>query len=542
MHRLVHGMVIAFLLIGVSSTVAQSIAQSQGVDPRVDYAALADYGPWDDRNYQLNKDDLELLGENEQELSVRAPLFYRVELRRRFDNLSTSGPVQYPRSTLPRFLTEYGGFLVDGMLYRNIKLVDGRFAVDTKVPYMAKDLYEEEKTKALDGNVRVTSPNGGAESAVAINPVDPDLVIAGSNGPGSGQKMHYSTDGGETWNAAGALPLGGTCCDPTVVWSSDGSKAYSATLGGSQVYIYRSADGGQTWSDLDTEVGNDPRRELGSGTDKEYLHVDIDSTSCLDTIYLTWHEGNVMQYSRSTDSAHTWTSPVDMSSGSAENGIGSDIASDLNGKVYYFWPAYNSQKILLKTSGDCGVSFGSTIEVGTTQASFDFPIPSIDIRNAFVYVSADVDLTSGTYGGSIYAAWTDSTATTTGTAANNHARIQVAYSRDAGDTWNVSTPHETGDMDTVDRWHQWLAVGDDGTVHVVYYDTRNDPSRTSVDMYWSYSTDGAVTWSAPAKLTTEISPHMEDGFQFGDYNGLDVVMSEFITVFTDNRNESGGGA
>ncbi|MCP4899231.1 MAG: exo-alpha-sialidase, partial [bacterium] len=206
------------------------------------------------------------------------------------------------------------------------------------------------------------------------------------------------------------------------------------------------------------------------------------------------------------------------------------------------WPAYNSQKILLKTSGDCGVSFGSTIEVGTTQASFDFPIPSIDTRNAFVYVSADVDLTGGTYGGSIYAAWTDSTAATTGTAANNHARIQVAYSRDAGDTWNVSTPHETGDMDTVDRWHQWLAVGDDGTVHVVYYDTRNDPSRTSVDMYWSFSTDGAVTWSTPAKLTTEISPPMEDGFQFGDYNGLDVVMSEFITVFTDNRNESGGGA
>ena len=85
--------------------------------------------------------------------------------------------------------------------------------------------------KFLNGEVRITSPNGAAESAIKINPVNTDLVIAGSNGPGSGQVMHYSTDGGETWNGAAALPGGGTCCDPTVDWSSDGTLAYTATLG-----------------------------------------------------------------------------------------------------------------------------------------------------------------------------------------------------------------------------------------------------------------------------------------------------------------------
>jgi BNR/Asp-box repeat len=529
--------VIIFLFAGAVS--AQTIVQSRGVDARVDYASLLEYGPWDDRNYKLNQDDLALLGENELELSIRAPLFYRIEIRKRFANVPTEGPSQYPRSTLPRFLTEYGGFLIDGMLYRQMGLDGNRFSIDTSKPWKSQEEYENAGGKSLTGDVRVTSPVGAAESAVAICPTNPDLVVAGSNGPGSGQNMHYSADGGETWSAAAALPYGGTCCDPTVAWSSDGTKAYTATLG-SNVYIYRSADGGQNWDDLVNEPGSDARREVGSGVDKEYLHVDtLAGSACLDTVYLTWHEGNTMMFSRSIDMAHTWSPKVVMST-STQRGIGSDITSDTSGRVHYIWPGTTSKKIYIRSSTDCGVTWGSAIEIASTQAGFDFPIPSMDNRYAWVYVGAGADLSNGAYGGSIYASWTDTTAPDGSSATANHARIQVAYSRDGGATWNISTPHETDDMESVDRWNQWLAVGLDGTVHVVFYDTRNDPTRTSVDLYWSTSTDGGVSWGTPAKLSSEISPHMEDGFQFGDYNGLDVVMSELIAVFSDNRNESGG--
>ena len=541
MHRI--PVIAALLLCAAAAGSAQTIVQSQGVDARVDYAALAEIGPWDDRNYQVTQSDLELLGENEAELSVRIPVFYRVELRRQFGDLPTSGPVQYPRSALPRFLIGYGGFLIDGVLYRDLKQEGGRFVVDTSNPWMTEAEFNDGGLKSLTGDVRVTNPTGGSESAVAINPVDPDIVISGSNGPSSGQQMQYSSDGGETWNVAGALPLGDTCCDPTVAWSSDGSKAYAATLGWSNArnFVYRSADNGLTWTDLDTEPGADPRREIGSGTDKEYLHVDTHATSaCLDNVYLTWHEGNILKFSYSSDMAHTWSTPVSLSSGYAERGIGSDITSDSNGNVYYFWPAMNSKKILLRRSDDCGVSFAPTVDVASTQAAYDFPVPSMSSRRVFVYVSAAADLTGGAYGGSVYAAWSDSTGPTSNSAINNHGRIQVAYSRDGGATWNTSTPHETADANTVDRWHPWIAVGADGTVHAIYYDTRNDPTRTSVDLYWSYSTDGAVTWSAPELMTSEISPSINDGFQFGDYNGLDVVMNELIAIFTDNRNESGG--
>ncbi len=542
MRQMVIVALVGFALLAPTIASSQVVVQSRGVDSRVDYSSLLEYGPWDDRNFDLTEEDLGLLGGNELDLNVQIPVFYRVQLRKENPGLLRSGPVQYPRSALPRFFIEYGGFLVDGKIYRAVRLVGGQLAVDmSKAAAMTEEQFVA--SKALMGDVRVTSPTGAAESAIAINPLDPNRVIAGSNGPGYGQVMHYSNDGGVSWQQAAALPLGNTCCDPTVAWSSDGTKAYTVTLG-SGVWFYRSADYGATWSDLTNEAGSDPRREFGaSWSDKEYLHVDLaPGSGCLDTLYVTWHEDGTMKFARSSDRGHTWSSPATLSSGSSQAGIGSDITSDKEGNVYYVWPAYDTRKIWVRKSTDCGANFAPVVEVATSVASYDFPVPSMNTRRVFLYIAAAADLSDGPYGGSLYVSWTDTTAPASNTPANNHARIQVAYSRDGGSTWApATTPHETDDAASVDRWHQWLAVGPDGTVHAVFYDTRRDPSRESVDLFWSTSTDGAQTWSVPIRLTSEQSPAINDGFEFGDYNGMDVVMNDLIAIFTDNRNESGGG-
>ena len=52
--------------------------------------------------------------------------------------------------------------------------------------------------------------------------------------------------------------------------------------------------------------------------------------------------------------------------------------------------------------------------------------------------------------------------------------------------------------------------------------------------------DGGQTWAAPSRVTSEMSPNIADGFEFGDYNGLDIVGNDLIAIFTDNRNEGGG--
>jgi len=523
-----------------------AVVQARGADSRVDYASLLSYGPWDDRNYSLTQEDLDLLSESERERPMQIPVFFRVELRRRFPELRRTGLVQYPHSSYQKFRIHHGGYLVDGKIYTKVVRADGELRVLLESG-VEEEEFRTEQQKYLNGEIRLTFPSGAVESAIAISPADPNIVAAGVNGPFGGQVMYYSTDGGESWNLSQPLPGGGTCCDPTVDFSSDGEFAYSATLPGgffaTGIYFYRSGDGGRTWDDLEDVTPGDPRREIGIGfADKEYIHVDKHPKSPFkDNIYATWHLGNEMKFGRSVDFGHTWGVQT-ISNGDSELGVGSDIVTDKSGNIYYFWPAYNSRLIKMRKSTTGGANFEQTTNVGATEGSFIFPIPVMNTRGVFIYVSADADLSEGPFADSIYAAWTDSTDATTGAPSENHARIQVAYSRDGGESWAISTPHETADEEYVDRWHHWLSVGPDGTVHIVYYDTRRDPSRQSVDLFYSFSVDGAATWSDPERVTSEISPEIDDGFEFGDYNGLDSVLNNIIAVYTDNRNEGGGGS
>ena len=381
----------------------------------------------------------------------------------------------------------------------------------------------------VTGEVKITSPQGAEETAISVNPVNTNYVIAGSNGPGSGQKMWRSSDAGLTWSSAISLP-GNTCCDATVGWSTDGLIAYTASLTncGSScgVQFYRSFDYGQTWSAGVSLVA--------SGSDKEYLHVDSYAGSPYkDNIYVSWHQSNVQKFARSTDKGQTFSTPQTLDS--AFKGIGSDITSDKLGNVYYFFPSTGGSQIRVVKSTDGGATFAASgVKVATTAASFDFPLPSMATRNAFIYVAADADLSNGPYANSIYAAWSD-TYGPEGSAATNHARVQVGYSRDGGATWTVTNPHPTSDSQTVDRYQQWMKVDDWGRVHVVYQDTRNSANRTGIDIYYSISEDGAQTWSEPQRLTTATSPKINTSMEWGDYNGMDMAMNDIIAIYTDNR-------
>ncbi|MBL7827229.1 MAG: HYR domain-containing protein [Saprospiraceae bacterium] len=532
----------AFLfLLCIEPASAQVISQRKGVDQSIQYETVKRFGPWDDRNYQLTAADLQLLAPNENELSDPIPAFFRVELRKRNPNLPRTGEAQYPRSALQLYIHEHGGYLYNNKMYNKLEMENGFMKIKESPDEPSEKDFDP--SRFLAGELRITTPIGAAESAIKINPVDPNRVIAGVNGPTNQQDMFFSTDGGETWTLSN-LPLGNTCCDPTVDWSSNGQTAYAAALGfnaGSiAVWFYRSSDFGQTWTDLNNVTPGDPRRELTTGnSDKEFLHVDKHVGSPFrDNVYLTWHNANVMQFARSTDQGNTWTTT---SFDADPRGIGSDITTDRNGNIYYFYPATTTRQILLKRSTDGGATFpAGTILVSNTNGGFDFPIPSMETRRAWIYVSADSDLSNGPFGGSIYACWTDTYGAESATAADNHTRVLVAHSRDGGNTWTVVTPHPTADQNTVDRWNPWMAVGRDGTVHVIYYDTRHSVNRTGVDLYYSFSTDGGQTFSTPKRLTSETSPNLTDLFEFGDYNGLDHVVCQ-IAIYTDNRDEGGVG-
>ena len=63
------------------------IDQSKGIDQRINYNSLVDFGPWDDRNYKITLDDLSFLSPIEKTFKDPIPAFFRIELRKTIPSL-----------------------------------------------------------------------------------------------------------------------------------------------------------------------------------------------------------------------------------------------------------------------------------------------------------------------------------------------------------------------------------------------------------------------------------------------------------------------
>ncbi|WP_395375382.1 hypothetical protein [Marinicella sp. W31] len=523
--------IVLILVLCAFITAQAEIRQELGVDQRVNYADLTKYGPWDDRNYQVTLEDLAVIPANDQYLA-NVPVFFKVLARKDNPKIGEF----YPRSLYQAFLIHYGGLMVDGIWYKE---GIGRFYHPDTHPD-GKPIKQRGALLDPDAEIPLSVlSEAGNETTIEFNPTNNNNAVAGINAA-AGQTMYYSSDGGDTWTISQVNPTG-SCCDPTVDWSSDGSLVYQAELfncgfGGCGVRASVSSDQGVTWGPFFDIVDD-------GASDKEFIHVDRSPGSPYqDNIYITYHTGNVMQFAKSEDMGATWTTPVAFNTNGEDTGIGSDITTDSAGNVYYFYPGLNGSGINLLKSTDGGDTFGAPIQVSTIRGRFDFPIPAMESREVFIYVSVDVDSADN-----IYVAWTDETADSTGGAngtdpLTNRGEIRIAKSTDAGVTWTeMAKPHADdgflADPDPIDRFHPWLMVAENDAVHIGFYDTRNSSNRTGVDFYYNVSTDGAVSWlpQGEQRYSTVTSENIANGQEWGDYNGLSVVLDKIAMTWTDNR-------
>jgi hypothetical protein len=109
---------------------AYEIVQAKGADPRVDYKSLEKFGAWDDRNYQLPKEDVDLLEaafRNGNEPAGPLPAWFRVKLRREA-GIGADKRIE-SRVHLNIFLQQEGGWRIDDKYYKNTKVEDGRYKV-----------------------------------------------------------------------------------------------------------------------------------------------------------------------------------------------------------------------------------------------------------------------------------------------------------------------------------------------------------------------------------------------------------------------------
>ena len=432
------------------------------------------------------------------------------------------------------------------------------------------------------------------EPSVAVDPRNPDIMVAGSNdycaeienGSGNVWAGYYrSTDGGTTWSnslvpgypadesqAGTASPTQGSCAaagDPTQSFDGEGRLYYGficfnrAKPTNGSIYVARYDDDGATYVRT-VRVERGTPSVWGLFQDKINIAVDQSvGTATAGNVYVAWARysgqaaNNVILFSRSTDGGLTFSRPQRLSEGLAEEQF-ADIAVGPDGAVYVTYreishqgPTQNRIRIVRSTDG--GLSFSDPV----TVASID-PFDSTDFgpdtcgdgpfacESGLTYarfsslsaVAADAD--------GVHVVWS---------ARDGDGQAKI-FARNSTNGLSWSTP--AAPLDDVAAGHQFFPdIASSGeTLSVVFQDSRADPAYSPalppgntadgansgdvVHAFVARSTDGGASWSetqvsdAGSNPNWEVRGAMRSPF-FGDYNYASAVGGTVGAVWTDTR-------
>ncbi|HEX2916861.1 MAG TPA: sialidase family protein [Chloroflexia bacterium] len=417
----------------------------------------------------------------------------------------------------------------------------------------------------VGSNIDVSNEKGPqSETAITLNPANPDQLVAGSNEIDRlAMRGYYSSDGGTNWGAVDLpLPPASTTngtdfgSDPAVAFDTRGNVYYGyiivffnrqfASIQGTEMAVAKSSDGGRSWPQVTYFNFNSG---TGKFNDKPMLTVDTNPTSPYrDTVYIAWDNAsynqgkssanNALLLSHSTDGGLTFSSPVTLNSlnGGPNSVIGADPFVGSNGEVYVAWADIVSSRIMVNRSFDGGQTFGQEIPVAATSLSYQAIIPAQASRGALIYPACDTDRSNGPNRGSLYCSWMDGNG-------SSGTDIFEAYSTNQGVSWSepVRVNDDAAGVNR-DQFNQWLSVDPvTGTVNLSWYDTRNDPNNTKTDVYLGVSTNGGLSYAPNIKVTdvpsdeSAANPYADAGDQYGDYEGIVAYGGTIHPVWTDGR-------
>ena len=379
-------------------------------------------------------------------------------------------------------------------------------------------------------NVNISNnPEPQNEPSVMISRKNPDRVVAawrdfrtGVNPPLRRIGYSYSADAGETWSVSQLLPQiipnAPLSSDPVVGVDTAGNfYIYTVSLnentGVGELWVFKSFDEGETFSDV-YEIATGPGFE-----DKEWAAADLTPSSPFtNNLYLSWtrfDSSTEILLTRSTDAGVSWTPPVLVSD--ITGGVqGSFPAVAPNGELYIVWRGFSGgTRILFDKSTDGGVTFGTDVIVSNTPGAW-FPTMA-------------VDHSGGPRHGYIYVTWNDER--------NGDDDVFMSFSSDGGSNW--STPSRVNNDPVgngkIQYWPS-VAVGQNGDIAILFYDTRNTPSNNVIEAFIARSTDGGLTFSNELISSVQSPTNIPNGdVRFGDYIQLDFYGNKIVPVWTDER-------
>jgi hypothetical protein len=423
------------------------------------------------------------------------------------------------------------------------------------------------------GQVGVYLPNTEGEPYLAVNPTNPNNVFAvwqqdlWSNGAGRGIAGGVSFDGGNTWREVAipgtTLVSGGPYQRGGDNWLSfaPNGDLYEITLAGNitrasghfvikdnAVLVSKSTDGGLSWGNP-IPVGQDESSVRFD--DKDSITADPTNSNF---VYAVWERINnfqngvqgVTRFARSTDGGRTWEAPRDIfSSPNNDDNTGHQILVQPDGTLVDLFTEITTHgnsttlQLMALRSTDKGLTWSAPIPaaqllpVGTTD-----PDTGQATGEDEVIAHYAVDPNNG----NLYAVWQD------GRFSNSqYNSIAFTMSTDGGLTWSApiridQTP-DTIPAGDRQAFVPSVAVAEDGTVAVTYYDFRNNTSAGGVPTdYWMVHADpgdgltNPANWHDENRLTNASFDFEQAAIRFGehfvgDYAGLAAAGTSFFAVW-----------
>jgi hypothetical protein len=362
------------------------------------------------------------------------------------------------------------------------------------------------------------------EPSIAVDPTNGNKITIGwrqFNSVASNFRQAgwgFTTNGGTSWTFPGVLENNVFRSDPVLDAADTGNFFYLSLLETFFDNMWRSLDGGMSWTNI----------APAKGGDKQWFTIDNTSSTGHGFQYQAWSSsGNNFggkQFTRSIDGGFTWLNPVNIPNSPSWGTL--DV--DTNGNLFV---------------GGVNLGTGQIWCARSTNAKVGSATPTFD-QNTKVNLGGDIGFgepinPDGLSGQVFVAVDRSGTATNNNvymmasvipTGSSNGSDVMFARSSDGGATF--SAPVRVND-DPVNhnKWHWFgtLSVAPNGRIDSVWLDTRNAANNTDSQLFYSYSTDGGVTWAPNVAVSNSFNPFLGYPNQ--------SKMGDYITIVSDN----GGG-
>lgn len=380
------------------------------------------------------------------------------------------------------------------------------------------------------------------------NPVDPDnvVVVHRRDRPEYGAALHWTDDGGETWETTELpLPAGkDRPFAPDAAFAPDGTLYVSyVNLTGAgntpeNLWLVRSDDGGRSVSE--------PVRVTGELAFQARVAVAPDGT--VHVVWLQAEEVAVLSLPEpapivavhSTDGGRTFSETTRVSDDGRDLVGAPSVVVDDDGGLFVLYvdfkddardfrnlegPAWDQPVTLVLTrSQDAGQTFASGVEVDDGMV----------LADRFMVFLPEFPSLASDGEGSLYVAWSDNR--------SGDRDVLLRRSTDRGATWSEPTKvNDNPAGDGTDQYLPQVAVAPSGRVDVVFLDRRHDPGNTMTDAYQAMSSDGGSTFRnvrvSADSFDSRIGPRAADHLppDLGSRLGLVSWEDAALPVWVDTR-------